>query len=62
MIMSARAKHYRDKSGECDWLAAQTQELFVKVTLFDIAAQWRHLADQVEHLEQERADLKAPSK
>jgi hypothetical protein len=60
MVLNARAKQYRDKANDCDWLASQAQELFVKVSLSDIAGQWRHLANQVEHLEQDRADLKAP--
>ena len=47
---------------ELRWLASQAQELFVKVSLSDIAGQWRRLANQVEHLEQDRADLKAHPK
>jgi hypothetical protein len=56
MIISARAKHYRDKAVECGWMASRAKDLAVKASLADLAAQWRHLADQAEQLEQERAN------
>ena len=52
--LSARAKHYRDKAAECDWMAARAKDNTVKASLSEIAAQWRHLADQAEQLERER--------
>jgi hypothetical protein len=60
MIISARAKHYRDKAAECDLLASRARELIVKTSLAVIAAQWRELAKKVEQLEQEQAKLKLP--
>jgi hypothetical protein len=60
--LSDKAKQYCDKAAECDWMASRAKDLAVKTSLAEVAAQWRHLANQVEHLERERHELPPHSK
>jgi hypothetical protein len=60
--LSNKTEQYRDKADKCDLLAAAAKDFAVKLSLADVAAQWRHLAEQAEDLERERAKLPPASK
>jgi hypothetical protein len=60
--LSDKAKQYRDKAAECDWMASRAKDLAVKTSLAEVAVQWLHLANQVDRLERERHKLPPHSK
>ena len=42
--MTSKADEYRAKARECEELAEQTCDSFIKEQILDVAKQWRHMA------------------
>ena len=42
--MTLKADEYRAKARECEELAEQTRDSFIKEQILDVAKQWRHMA------------------
>ena len=42
--VTTKAEEYRAKARECEELAEQTRDSFIKEQILDVAKQWRHMA------------------
>ena len=43
-VVASKADEYRAKARECEELAEQTRNSFIKEQILDVAKQWRHMA------------------